>query len=162
VKGWDLVLDAFAAVRACARDARLVFVGDGEDRDALMSRASEAGLADAVSVTGFLPPADVATWLNAADVVVVGSHVEGWSIAMLEALGCGKPLVSTDVSGAREMIHDGENGFVVATRDPRAFARAILSARELPHARAVSLSLAPGYDLANLVRQIGSVWKVLA
>jgi glycosyltransferase involved in cell wall biosynthesis len=162
VKGWDLVIDAFAHVRATRANAHLVFVGDGEDRHGLERRAAAAGVADAVTVTGFVAPRVVATWLNAADVVVVGSYVEGWSIAMLEALGCGKPLVSTDVSGAREMIRQGENGFVVRSRDPRAFARAILSAADLSSAPSISLSLARNYDLANLIRQVGSVWKVLA
>lgn len=162
VKGWDLLLDALARFRASRGRARLVFVGDGEDRAALERRAAAAGLADAVGVTGFVAPATVATWLAAADVVLVGSRVEGWSISMLEALGCGQAVVSTDVSGAREMIREGENGFIVASRDPGEFAAAIEAALGLPSAREVSLALARGYDLAKLVRVIGAAWKVLA
>jgi glycosyltransferase involved in cell wall biosynthesis len=161
VKGWDLLLESFKRLAETHRGAQLVFVGDGEDRSALLARVSELELADRVTVTGFLEPSDVAAWLNAADVVAVGSHKEGWSVAMLEALGCGKAIVSTDVSGARDMIREGENGFVVRTRDPEAHAEAIRRALLLRDAQRVSVEIASRYGLDS-IGQIGKLWKVLA
>jgi glycosyltransferase involved in cell wall biosynthesis len=61
---------------------------------------------------------------------------------MVEQLACGKPLVSTDVSGADEMIVDGENGYVVKSRNPGLFADAIRKALALPNARRVSREIA--------------------
>jgi glycosyltransferase involved in cell wall biosynthesis len=162
VKGWDLVLSAFRLVLQELSGTLLVFVGDGEDRHALERAAAQQGLSGNVRVTGFLPPEHVAAWLNAADLVLVASHVEGWSVAMLEALGCGKPIVSTDVSGAREMIEDGVNGFVVPSRSPKEYRVAILRALALPRGGEESVARASRYDIRLLARSIGAVWKVLA
>jgi glycosyltransferase involved in cell wall biosynthesis len=161
-KGWDLLLDAYQEFRRECRDALLVFVGDGEDRPELEQRIELAGLIGRGRVTGFVPPATVASWLNAADLYVVGSRAEGWSIAMLEALACGKPLVSTDVSGARTLVRDRENGFVVSTRSAIEFAARMRAALALPDAAAVSREIARRHDIVNLPREIGEVWKVLA
>jgi glycosyltransferase involved in cell wall biosynthesis len=67
-------------------------------------------------------PAEVRDIVNCADLCVVGSTFEGFSCAMVEQIACGKPLVSTDVSGASEIIEDGVNGFIVKNRDPAEFA----------------------------------------
>lgn len=164
VKGWDLVLAAFARLLAERPGARLRFVGDGEDRDRVEASARALGVGAAVSITGFLPPASVSLHVNAADVVVVGSRREGFSVAMLEALGCGKPLVTTEVSGARALVHPGRNGFVVPGRDPALLARALGRALALDPAAAAreSLAVARRYALPALPVRIGAAWSVLA
>ncbi len=164
VKGWDLVLAAFARLLADRTGARLRFVGDGEDRAGLEAAARDLGVADQVSVTGFLPPHDVSLHVNAADVVVVGSHREGWSVAMLEALGCGKPLVSTAVSGARALVRPGRNGFVVDGRDPAELALALGRALSLDPVIAAreSLDVARRYALAELPGRLGAAWPGFA
>ena len=162
VKGWDLLLAAFAELHRAVPAARLCFVGDGEDRPALEARLAARGLAGRVTVTGFQPPREVARHLRAADLAVVGSHREGWSVAMLEALACGVPVVTTDVSGARVLVRQGENGFVVPGRDPEAFARAMVAALHLPRAGEVSLEIAADYRLDRLAARLGARWGVLA
>jgi glycosyltransferase involved in cell wall biosynthesis len=164
VKGWDLVLSAFARLAADRPGARLAYVGDGEDRPLLEAAVRELGLEPQVSITGFLPPDGVSMHVNAADVVVVGSRREGFSVAMLEALACGKPLVTTEVSGARTLIRDGRNGFVVPGRDPDRLARALDDALALDPAAVAKLSLgvARGYALGELPRRIGAAWPVLS
>lgn len=162
VKGWDLVADAFARLVRRLPGARLHFVGDGEDRAAVEARLAALGIEARATVTGFLPPPAVALHLAAADVVHVGSHREGWSVAMLEALACGKPLVTTDVSGARALVREGENGFVLAGRDPEAHALALARALELPRAAELSTAIARRYDLSSLAHDVGAAWPVLA
>jgi glycosyltransferase involved in cell wall biosynthesis len=164
VKGWDLVLSAFARLAADRPGARLAYVGDGEDRPLLEAAVRELGLEPQVSITGFLPPDRVSMHVNAADVVVVGSRREGFSVAMLEALACGKPLVTTEVSGARTLVRDGRNGFVVPGRDPDRLARALDDALALDPAAVagVSLGVARGYALGELPRRIGAAWPVLS
>jgi glycosyltransferase involved in cell wall biosynthesis len=162
VKGWDLIIEAFKVFNEKHPAAKLVYVGDGEDRPALEQAINRFGLSQSVAVTGFQPPEIVAKYLNAADLCVVGSHMEGWSVAMLEALACGKPIVSTDVSGALDMILEGGNGYIVEKRDPNCFAEAMNRALALKEADTISLGLADKYALKNLARELGMLWKPLA
>lgn len=162
VKGWDLLLEAFRIFLRDHPTAMLCFVGDGEDRHMMLRKAAETGVSDAVTVTGFLPPPRVATYLNAADLVVFGSHHEGWSVAMLESIACGKPLVSTDVSGARDMVLEGRNGFIVRRRDPGLFAQAMGDALKLQDAATVSTATAGRYAIGGLARELGRIWSPLA
>jgi len=162
VKGWELLVQAFVFFRGTHRHARLVFVGDGEDRAVLQQTIHEKGLEGVVLITGFQPPGKVVQYLNAADVVVVGSYEEGWSVAMLEALACGRPVVSTDVSGARDMILQGQNGFVISNRDPEQFASAVAQALVLDKPNPVSLCIAKKYSLVNLRNDLCRLWQPLS
>jgi glycosyltransferase involved in cell wall biosynthesis len=161
VKGWDLLVNAFNVFCQSKRNAQLIFIGDGEDRKKLKDQIAKFGLSGKVKITGFQPPTEVVKYLNAADLYVVGSHIEGWSVAMLEALACGKPIVSTDISGARDMIAEGGNGYIVEKRDPKCFADAMNSALVLQDAAKISLGIADKYALKNLARDLGMLWKPL-
>ncbi|NEV86790.1 glycosyltransferase family 4 protein [Streptomyces tendae] len=94
-KGQDVLLDAWKSVLARVPDARLVLVGDGPDRARLAARAPAS-----VLFTGAV--GDAAAWYRAADLVVLPSRWEGMALAPLEAMACGRPVVVTDVDGARE------------------------------------------------------------
>jgi glycosyltransferase involved in cell wall biosynthesis len=100
----------------------LMFVGGRSPQRELQMRtlASELGLQDRVIFCG--PQSDVRPFYEAADVFVLTSTVETFSVATLEAMAMGLPCVLTDTSGAREMISDGVNGFIVPARDPQAIA----------------------------------------
>ncbi len=161
-KGWRLVLDAFALFIKRKRHGRLIFVGDGEDRHLLEAQIAMMELKDRVRITGFVPPSEVVWYLNAADIYVVGSLREGWSVAMLEALACGKIIVSTDVSGAKEMVREGENGLVIRQRDPHAFALGMEKALMLPDAQKTSFSIAHKYSLDGLRADMVKVWPALS
>ncbi|MFD7277015.1 glycosyltransferase [Streptomyces sp. NPDC059862] len=96
-KGQDVLLRAWDAVVRRVPDARLVLVGDGPDRERLRERAPESVLfAGAVT--------DASPWYQAADLVVLPSRWEGMALAPLEALACARPVVVTDVDGARESL----------------------------------------------------------
>ncbi|MET8449753.1 glycosyltransferase [Streptomyces sp. NPDC005209] len=96
-KGQDVLLAAWDAVLQDLPNARLVLVGDGPDREELRARAPRSVLfAGAV--------ADPAPWYRAADLVVLPSRWEGMALAPLEAMACGRPVVVTDVDGARESL----------------------------------------------------------
>ena len=161
VKGWDLILDAFKVFSMRCQKASMYFVGDGEDRGRLLRKAAESKLEKSVKITGYLQSQEVARYLNAADLVVVGSHMEGWSLVMLEALACGKPIVSTDVSGARDMIIEGGNGYIVEKRDPKRFTEAMVLALTLTQPEHISLRIAERYAVANLAKDLGSLWPPL-
>lgn len=161
VKGWDLILDAFEILLRNRPDALLVLVGDGEDRADVESQILNRNLNKSVRVTGFVTAATTARYLNASDAFVLGSKNEGWSIAMIEALACGLAIVSTDVSGARDMIIEGKNGFVVSHREPLLFAEAMSKAVTLQDAQSTSVAIAKSYSLDNMAKDLGSLWPAL-
>lgn len=118
-KGQDVLLRAWPEILRAAPAARLVLVGDGPDR-ARLTRTAPPGVLFAGAVDG---PCD---WLRAADLVVLPSRWEGMALAPLEAMACGRPVVLTDVSGARESLPPGHHRHgLVPPDDPHALARAV-------------------------------------
>lgn len=117
-KGFDVLLDAFAAARRRGLDASLVIAGEGDERAALEARA--AGM-DRVALPGFLPNPFPA--LAHADVFVLSSRVEGMANVVNEALVLGAPVIATPCAG--EQL-DGA-GVVVPFEDPGAIADALLA-----------------------------------
>ena len=160
-KGWDLVLAAFVLFQKTHPTARLVYLGDGEDRLNLTTAIQNAGLQDHVTLAGFQPPSAITQYNAACDVFVNGSYYEGWPVAQLEALACGAALVSTDVSGARDLIRNGANGFLLPDRNPQTMANALADALTLPDRVAVSRSIADRYAVKNLAEELGALWPPL-
>ncbi|GAB2743344.1 glycosyltransferase [Streptomyces bullii] len=118
-KGQGVLLDAWPSVLRRVPGARLVLVGDGPDEGRLRHRAPEGVLfAGAV--------ADAAPWYQAADLVVLPSRWEGMALAPLEAMACGRPVVVTDVAGARESLPPGHRAHcLVPAGRPRPLADAL-------------------------------------
>jgi glycosyltransferase involved in cell wall biosynthesis len=160
-KGWELLLDAFTTLLLRRPGSQLFFIGDGEDRPRLESAIAARGLYSTVHITGFQTHSQIARYLNAANVVVSGSYAEGWSVAMLEALACGKPLVSTKVSGANQMILPGKNGFIVQSRSPVEFAEAMENVLELRDVEPISTGIARKYSMTRLGERLGTLWPPL-
>ncbi len=118
-KRWDVVLDAFARVRA-RRGGTLVLFGDGPERDRLRSRASEG-----VRFAGFeTDRRQLATALASADVLVHGCPYETFGIGVAEAVACGLPVVVPDAGGAAESV-DLACGETYRSLDADACAQAI-------------------------------------
>ena len=161
IKGWRLLLEAFADFRRNHPDATLCFLGDGEDRPELEREVRRNGLNDHVVIRGFVDREETAKYLNAADLYLCGSYKEGWSVAMCEALASGCTVVSTSVSGAVDMVQDGRNGFLVAERDPRLFAAKMDEALLIADAAAASLKIAEQYRLDTLRADLLTRWTDL-
>jgi teichuronic acid biosynthesis glycosyltransferase TuaC len=119
-KGQGLVIEALPALP----HARLAIIGAGEDLAPLEILASDLGVADRVHFLGSLPHAEIARFVQAADVAVLPSSSEGLANAWIEALACGTPLVITDVGGAREVVWSDDGGRIV-TREPHAISAAV-------------------------------------
>ena len=137
----------------------LLLVGDGEERLALTALVEAMGIRKHVRFLGNQPPKVVARALAAADVFVMASFTEGFSNAMVEAVASGRPLVTTEVSGASDLIREGLNGFMVREHSPRVFADAIVRALELPDAERVSRELAlESFSDQRLWRVIHEAW----
>jgi glycosyltransferase involved in cell wall biosynthesis len=124
-KGHLLLLRAFAGVVAEHPNARLVLAGDGATRPAAERLAAHLGLEETVRFAG--AQSDVKPLLAASDVTVLAStSVETFSMAMLESMAMGVPVVATDIGGTNEAVLDGETGFLVGPNDVPSLSRAMI------------------------------------
>lgn len=99
-----------------------VLAGDGPLREPLMRLANQLGISARIRWPGEVNGRDL---MYALDLYTVSSDYEGMSVAALEALSAGLPIVSTDVGGACEIVKQPENGFIVPTKDHIALANAL-------------------------------------
>ncbi|MGA7161344.1 MAG: glycosyltransferase family 4 protein [Bacteroidota bacterium] len=109
-KSVDHLLEAFIIVRQELTDAKLIIVGDGDDKPRLESIARTLGISEAVTFTGFVSEEDKIKYLNEMHVAVNTSAKEGWGLTAIEANACGTPTVSSNVQGLRDAVVDGETG----------------------------------------------------
>ncbi len=98
--------------------------------------ARECGVAERVSFLGRVAQTQMPLWYRAADLFCFGSYHEGCPNAILEALACGTPVVSTDVGGIPDLVEEGRSGILFQPRSDEAFAAALRAALERPWDRA--------------------------
>ena len=134
-KGHDDILAVAPRILAENPKVRFVFVGDGLLRDRLRADAERLGVGEAVIFTGLVPPDRIPELLNAVDAVVHPSLREGLARVLPQALLVGRPVVSYDVDGAREVVLP-ETGFLLRPRDVDGLAGAVLSLAADPALRA--------------------------
>lgn len=123
-KGLVELMQAFASLCSRHSDLKLAIVGDGVFMPQLRELVASSGVGERVLLPGAMEPAQVADWMNAADLLCLPSHSEGYPNVLVEALACGTPVVATDVGGVREIV-DETNGILVPVRDPRALSEAL-------------------------------------
>ena len=129
------LVEAIARLRARGLPARALLIGDGPMRPAIEARARDLGVAGDVLIAGFHQ--DVRPLLAAADVVALPStSVETFSLAALEAMALGRPVVLSDIGGAAEMVRPEENGFLFPAHDTPALVVEPRRARRAGGARA--------------------------
>ncbi len=133
VKGTDLLLRAFARLRAGSPQARLLIVGDGPEWERLHALAEALGIREVTTFTGTL--AGVADPLAAMTVFVLPSHWEGFGLAVVEAMAAGRPVVVTQVGSLPEVVGEGKCGLLVPPNDPEAMAAAIAQLLDDPDLR---------------------------
>lgn len=130
-KDFPTLLRAFARLRDEV-DARLLVLGEGDERPALEALVKELGLEHVVELPGFV--VDPAPYYARADLYAMSSVQEGLPTVLIEALNHGVPVVSTDCpSGPREILQDGKHGTLVPVGDVDALARAMLDALQSTH-----------------------------
>jgi glycosyltransferase involved in cell wall biosynthesis len=122
-KDYPNLIEAFARLREAHDPGRLLILGAGPDEAIVRGRIEQAGLAGRVRLLGERP--DVPDLMSAADAFVMSSAWEGLPLVLLEASASSLPIVTTDVGGNREAVHDGVTGFVVPPRDAEALAIAM-------------------------------------
>lgn len=126
-KDYPNLLNAYAALEWGNTESQLWIVGDGELRSVLQKLVDSMGLAGRVRFLGIR--FDVAALMNAADVFVLSSAWEGFSLVVAEAMACEKVVVATDCGGVKEVL--GAFGYLVPPRDSMALAHALSLALNL-------------------------------
>jgi glycosyltransferase involved in cell wall biosynthesis len=125
VKGYDILIDAFAKIASVNNNFRLTIVGDGNQRPLLQQLITKHNLQSKVSLVGRKYRAEVADILINSDVYVSSSRNENFSVSVLEALSIGLPVVATICGGIRECINDS-NGLLVPTENVDLLSNAML------------------------------------
>ena len=133
-------------------DAKLVIIGDGEMRPRLEARARELGVADRVRFTGRVSDEELRRELTNASVFAMPSRAELQSIATMEALASGLPVVAADAMALPHLVHPGQNGYLYQPGDIDEFARhlrAVLTAspEELDRLRRGALRTVEPHDI---------------
>jgi glycosyltransferase involved in cell wall biosynthesis len=123
-KGIDLLLQAFAGLRARGIACRLLLVGREGDLPRLLAGLPEAVRAD-IAYAGFQAPEALPEYFARADLFVLPSRYDGWGVVVNQALGAGLPVVCADAVGAAELIEQGSNGLVVPAGDAGALEAAL-------------------------------------
>jgi len=149
-KDFTTLIKAFARVRA-VRPARLMILGEGEQRGSLEGLARELGVSADVTLPGFV--LNPFPYMARASVFVLSSAWEGLPGVLIQALACGCPVVSTDCpSGPVEILENGKYGPLVPVGDDEVLAQAILSVlntlpdRDRLRAQAAMFSMARAAD----------------
>ena len=123
-KDFVTLLRAFSRV-VCQRPCRLLILGEGRGHLSLEAEVQRLGLGDKVALPGFVD--NPYPYMRAAAAFVLSSRWEGLSLALIEAVACGCPVVATDCpSGPSEVLEAGKWGPLVAVGDADALAEAIL------------------------------------
>lgn len=122
-KGQDILLEVLGSPIWRDRDWRLRLYGDGQDKEYLKALAQHYSIADRVELFGHID--DVRSIWEANQLLALPSRGEGASLALVEAMLCGRPAVVTDVGGNTEWIEDGQTGFVAEAPTAKSFGAAL-------------------------------------
>lgn len=124
-KGHDILFEAWPAIRREVPDVRLIIVGDGPYRDRLDARVARLGIGDSLRFVGHQE--NVTDWLNAFDVFTLPSWGdEGVPQAIMQAMACGKAVVTTPVGAITEAVVADRTGLIVPPRAAQALGAAIV------------------------------------
>jgi N-acetyl-alpha-D-glucosaminyl L-malate synthase BshA len=132
VKNIGVLIDVFAGIRR-ALPAKLVLVGEGPEVTLAKRRVDELGLHDAVRFLG--NQEGIERLLALADLFLLPSHHESFGLAALEAMACGTAVIATSVGGTREVIADGETGFLHHPQDVAGWTRTAIEILRDPERR---------------------------
>lgn len=113
-KAPERLIAAFKSAAASVRNSHLVMVGDGELESSLRKAIADSGLQNRMHLTSAFTGPQAAP---AFDLLLMPSRYEAMSYVMLEGAAAGKPIIATDIGGARTVIEDGRNGFILPNSD---------------------------------------------
>jgi glycosyltransferase involved in cell wall biosynthesis len=158
-KGFDILIDSFARIASDFPAWDLVIVGDGDDRRALEARVAAAKLGDRVLLPGQV--GNMPDWYERADLYVLSSRFEGFSMTIVEAMASGCAVVSFDCdAGPGDIITHGYDGLLVgAVGDPQELADALSTLMKDDEKRALMAERARAVVDRFSVARVFSLWR---
>jgi len=163
-KGFARVIRALPIVRELTqRPFEVEVVGTGAHRPELDSLAEEMGVSDLIRYVGVVPYDQLEKSYQYADVFVLTSLSEGMPSVILEAMGVGLPVVASDVGGNNEIVHEGDNGFLIKGDDLDLLAKRLAELIDNDELRSRmgkrSRQLALSYDWRNIMAQYEKLYE---
>ncbi|WP_456384908.1 glycosyltransferase [Desulfolithobacter sp.] len=150
-KDFQTLIRAFALVRT-RLEAKLIILGEGEDRKELEGMIGRMSLENDISLPGFVP--NPYPFMRQASLFVLSSRWEGLPNVLLEAIALGTPVVSTNCpSGPAEILENGKYGRLVSVGDPEALARAMVETLENPPDVSLLRKRAEDFSSARIIDQ---------
>lgn len=125
VKDYPMFLRSARRVKEVVPEAAFLLAGEGQLSDSLRELARELGIAESTFFLGRCEK--VAELLSVSEICVLSSKAEGFSNSILEYMAAARPVVVTDVGGAREAVREGETGYLVSSGDDGAMAARLIS-----------------------------------
>jgi colanic acid/amylovoran biosynthesis glycosyltransferase len=163
-KGLHHGITAVAALRAARTDLRVRYriIGGGDAEPDLRALIGRLGVADAVTLLGPQPTAEVLAWMQRSDVFLLPSLAEGTPTVLLEAQASGLPIVATDVGGVRDILPDGRSGFLAPGDDAGALIASLNRLVDQPErweemGRAGRAFVAEHHDIQRLNRTLAEL-----
>ncbi len=126
-KGLPVLVEALAEARRRGAELELDIVGDGPMRRELEARVRELGMSEAVKFHGALSGEDVRRVIVASSGFVLPSFAEGLPVVLMEAMGLGRPVITTRIMGIPELVVDGESGWLITPSDGAGLVEAMLA-----------------------------------
>lgn len=165
-KGQDVLVDIAPQLCANVPELRLVIIGSGPLRDMLADRVRALGLADRVLFIGRVPPDDMPETISALDILVHVSDREGLARVIMQALACGKPVVSYNLDGSPEIVADRVNGRLVTPGDREDLIEAIIELARDERLRTAwgnngPTTVDPEFRVETMVRQTDEHYRFL-
>ena len=159
----DVLLRAFAELPA-SLDAELEIVGGGDQRNALEKLASELGIADRTTFTGYVSDEELRRAYTRATVLAMPSIAELQSIVTMEAMASALPVVAADAMALPHLVHDGENGYLFRPGDVADLAAKLRKVLELPEEefqrmKHESLHVVASHDIERTLSTFESLYR---
>ena len=163
-KGYEYLLLAVRHLLDKGLDVELSIIGDGKERNRVVYTLQDLHLSEQVKLPGRLSSEKIVSHLQKSDIFVFASLSEGIPNAVLEAMSCGLPIVTTDCGGIREVIQDGVEGFIVPVRNSQTMAEKIFTlagdpALRMKMGKAARIRVQSMLDLSGQVEEFKSMFE---
>ena len=157
-KNQELLIKAFYILNKTHNNLQLIFLGEGEDKDAFIELTKELGIKENVHFLGF--KTNPYKYIVHSNLLVLSSDTEGFGNVIVEALALGVNVVSTDCpSGPKEILENGKYGFLSPVNDPIKLAEAIEKALNIPIDGNFLKSYAQKFSSLNIIEKYFSLLK---
>ncbi|MDD2921768.1 MAG: glycosyltransferase family 4 protein [Anaerolineales bacterium] len=137
--GMDVLARAFVKAARQNENVNLILLGSGSQGHRIRSILESGGVLDRVTFGGHVSQNDLPRWYHFADVYISPSHVDGSSVSLMEALGCGLPCLVSDIPANKEWIFENENGWLFRDGDADHLAEKILATLNQPRENLIAV-----------------------